>query len=1453
LAALAFVLLASVLACADDWPTFRYDNARSGATRENLSVDKLGLVWVERAHQPPQTAWAGAADVDAFRKQRGLGDSRLYDPAFYPVIAGDCAYYGSTADDAVHCLDLTTGKAKWRYTTGGPIRVAPTVANGRVYVGSDDGQAYAIDAISGKLDWKFRPSAADTRIVNDGRIISLSPCRTGVLVEDGTAYFAMSMLPWNPTYLCAVNADNGSNDGPQHYVRQFNDGLTLEAALLATPTQIIAPQGRSGVVVFDRATGEQKTSLSGASTFAMLTPQGALVSGPFSRDIGLRGTSLANPQQSAWHSWGLEMAADERDVFLLSASSLAAVHAEKTDETRWSATLNAAVAFILAGDTLFVGCDGQVLAIDRSTGKQLWQHAVEGRAYGLAVGGGSLVVSTDEGHVYCFRPGATAVAQQVEDKAAIDQTALPELTPGLNVQLSVAPYVQFISPDQATVRWQTAQPSSTWLRYTINGVEKQFFQASPTTDHHATIDKLPHKRQVAYQVLASDGEHFGAAGAGNIDTFFNEATRALPVDALPYGEQTDEATAQQATQILELAQPTNGICLVFGATDGQLAWQLARQSALRVIIVDDQRDRIAALRDRWQQARVYGSRLSVVQVDSLNDNNLLAMLANLIIDEPLLATGRATISAQAAVRLLRPVDGTMYLPAETSEYQQALIAAGLTIDNADAASSPVLARRGRLSGTADWTEQYGTPSNAGYTGETLGGSRAASDLQVQWIGRPGPRNHADRQTRAPSPLCVDGRLFIQGQERIVALDAYNGVPLWSLELPGLERYDIPHDTGNWSANSESLFVALGNRCWQIATRTGQVTRRHEVIPGAKQSANYDWGYLALDGPLLVGSANLQNANSKGWWGGEFWRDDEVNTIAASDNLFAIDWATGKPVWTYTGGVIPNSSITLAAGKIFFVESRDEPTIANYAGRVMLHDKWPGRYLVAIDAKTGAKAWEAPLEIGGGQAIFSMAWADDKLVICSSGNSKYYIQAISAQDGSPLWQQTIDWVARGHGAHYSRPVIVEGKVFVRPFALDLATGTLLPERMPGGGCGTYCASRDALIFRSGDVSLWAPENEQLSGFSRLRPGCWLSTIPAGGLLLSPEAGGGCSCGGWMETSIAFAPAEFPPPSFGTRDRHFIDEKPVELFTRVPGSQIRYTLDGSEPSETSPLYTSPILLSRAATVKAATYFQPSANDQPTVRSTTVTASFVRQYPSPAIADEVTTFTDTLTVELKNRGTTGTIYYTLDDSEPTVNSSRYDSPLQLKQSADLVARTIWVHPDGEVSQSDPVRQKFYHVVKTLPQQANVNFQHPGMPVPEGYLVDSGQTFRPQPSGYFYGWTRNMRDRLAGRGDAHDPLRNTFIHCMADTAWEVEVENGRYEVTVAVGETFYGQERATIFVEGIEFCKDLQLPRKEVREITHTVDVQDGRLTLTSHEDNRINKATRLNHLRLQKLPPQ
>jgi hypothetical protein len=53
-------------------------------------------------------------------------------------------------------------------------------------------------------------------------------------------------------------------------------------------------------------------------------------------------------------------------------------------------------------------------------------------------------------------------------------------------------------------------------------------------------------------------------------------------------------------------------------------------------------------------------------------------------------------------------------------------------------------------------------------------------------------------------------------------------------------------------------------------------------------------------------------------------------------------------------------------------------------------------------------------------------------------------------------------------------------------------------------------------------MWNRKSGKLSGWSLLRPNCWISTIPANGMILSLEGGGGCSCGGWIETSFGFMP-------------------------------------------------------------------------------------------------------------------------------------------------------------------------------------------------------------------------------------------------------------------------------------------------------------------------------------------
>ncbi len=178
LLAVAWLLLPACasISTAEDWPVYRHDNCRSGRTSESLDTKGLYEHWVWRSPQPPETAWAGPPKWDAYHNIMSLPDLRDYDWAFHTVVAEGCVWFGSSADDSVYCLDAATGKEKWRYTTDGPVRIAPSYADGKIYFGSDDGYAYCLRASDGALVWKMSPASPGRRVLNNGRLIPLLPC-----------------------------------------------------------------------------------------------------------------------------------------------------------------------------------------------------------------------------------------------------------------------------------------------------------------------------------------------------------------------------------------------------------------------------------------------------------------------------------------------------------------------------------------------------------------------------------------------------------------------------------------------------------------------------------------------------------------------------------------------------------------------------------------------------------------------------------------------------------------------------------------------------------------------------------------------------------------------------------------------------------------------------------------------------------------------------------------------------------------------------------------------------------------------------------------------------------------------------------------------------------------------------------------------------------------------------
>ena len=69
------------------------------------------------------------------------------------VSALDNRLYASTGVGAVAALDATNGTIVWKKHLGGPLRGAPTLENGHVYVMGQDNQVFALNQSDGETQW----------------------------------------------------------------------------------------------------------------------------------------------------------------------------------------------------------------------------------------------------------------------------------------------------------------------------------------------------------------------------------------------------------------------------------------------------------------------------------------------------------------------------------------------------------------------------------------------------------------------------------------------------------------------------------------------------------------------------------------------------------------------------------------------------------------------------------------------------------------------------------------------------------------------------------------------------------------------------------------------------------------------------------------------------------------------------------------------------------------------------------------------------------------------------------------------------------------------------------------------------------------------------------------------------------------------------------------------------
>jgi len=144
-----------------DWPTYRHDGRRTGATPRAVGA-RIERLW-----------------------QAQLG-GRLTPP----VAAAGRLYVAAKDHHTLYAVSQEDGRPLWRFVADGPIDSPPTVSGQAVWFGCSNGWVYCLRAADGGLVWRFRAAPTERRIVAFGQLESPWPVHGSVLLENGVLYAA---------------------------------------------------------------------------------------------------------------------------------------------------------------------------------------------------------------------------------------------------------------------------------------------------------------------------------------------------------------------------------------------------------------------------------------------------------------------------------------------------------------------------------------------------------------------------------------------------------------------------------------------------------------------------------------------------------------------------------------------------------------------------------------------------------------------------------------------------------------------------------------------------------------------------------------------------------------------------------------------------------------------------------------------------------------------------------------------------------------------------------------------------------------------------------------------------------------------------------------------------------------------------------------------------------------
>jgi outer membrane protein assembly factor BamB len=329
-----------------------------------------------------------------------------------PAVADGIIYVGSR-DGNLYALDAATGEQLWAFKTNSWVDSSPIVVGGVVYCGSNDGNLYALDAKTGEKRWSFAmpfavrstPAVADGVVYvgcDDSNIYAVDAA-TGLELWHGYTEGAINSSPAVAKGIVVV----GSTDDLFYSFNAKNGGSRLQFD--AKVPIYSSPAIKDGVAYFTDSWGLFMAMDIMAKNWWQENKLWDYWNTLYAYGL------LPKPSPRSGFLWGVSLGWNVRSVsspsiageyaYLGSGTNLVSIDLI-THKVQWTFATNGDVVSspAVAGYVVYIGSqDGHFYAVNRTTGAKLWDYTTGDQITSSpAVDNGMIYIGCDDGKLYCF-------------------------------------------------------------------------------------------------------------------------------------------------------------------------------------------------------------------------------------------------------------------------------------------------------------------------------------------------------------------------------------------------------------------------------------------------------------------------------------------------------------------------------------------------------------------------------------------------------------------------------------------------------------------------------------------------------------------------------------------------------------------------------------------------------------------------------------------------------------------------------------------------------------------------------------------------------------------------------------------------------------------------------------------------------------------------------------------